>query len=115
MSEALKINPNAIRFYEKKGLLSPKQGENNYQKQLAIAEMDRVLKPKATIIIADLMFENQAARNRFQATCSEKERLDLEDEYFGNIDEVTEILNEFGYKCRAEQIDELIWLFTANK
>ncbi len=88
---------------------------NSREKALAIAEMNRVLKQKSTIVITDLMFENQAARDAFQATCSEKERLDLEDEYFGNVDEVMEILSEFGYKCQAEQIDELIWVVIAGK
>ncbi|MBQ7919630.1 MAG: MerR family transcriptional regulator [Lachnospiraceae bacterium] len=88
---------------------------NSREKELAIAEMDRVLKQHATIVITDLMFENQAARDCFQATCNEKERLDLEDEYFGNVNDVMRILTALGYQCRAEQIDELIWMLTANK
>ena len=88
---------------------------NNPEKVLAIEEMDRVLKQKATIVIADLMFENQAARDLFEATCSAKEQRDLEDEYFGNVDELMNIFNRLGYKCKATQIDQLIWMVIATR
>ncbi len=51
----------------------------------------------------------------YGAVCSEKERIDLADEYFGNVDELSEIFEEMGYVCEAEQIDELIWCVTARK
>lgn len=88
---------------------------DSQEKKLAIEEMNRVLKSEGTIVITDLMFENQNARSLFEANCSEKERIDLEDEYFGNVDEVSEILEELEFNCEAEQIDELIWSITACK
>lgn len=88
---------------------------NNHEKKLAIEEMNRVLKDAATIVITDLMFQNQDARDLFETNCSEEERSDLEDEFFGNVDEVSEILDSLGYECNAEQIDELIWSITARR
>ncbi len=85
------------------------------EKKLAIAEMDRVLREHGTVIIADLMFANQKAREVFERNCSNAEREDLEDEYFGNVDEVSEIFTAFGYECEAEQVDELIWIINAAK
>lgn len=85
------------------------------EKVLAIAEMDRVLREKGIVVIADLMFENQKARELFAETCSEREREDLEDEFFGNVDEISELFTELGYECEAEQIDELIWIISAKK
>lgn len=85
------------------------------EKKLAMEEMNRVLKSAGVIVIADLMFENQKARERFAVSCSEREREDLEDEYFGNVDEVTAVFKTFGYQCEAEQVDELIWIITARK
>lgn len=85
------------------------------EKKLALEEMNRVLKSAGTIVIADLMFENQKVREGFEANCCESEREDLEDEYFGNVDEVSATLTELGYECKAEQVDELIWIIMANK
>lgn len=85
------------------------------EKKLAVEEMNRVLRDSGTIVIADVMFQNQKARETFAANCSESEREDLEDEYFGNVDEVSAILIELGYECKAEQVDELIWIIIARK
>lgn len=88
---------------------------NEEEKKLAIREMDRVLRDRGTVIIADLMFANGPARKAFEATCSKAEREDLEDEYFANVDDVSEIFTMLGYKCEAEQVDELIWVICAGK
>lgn len=88
---------------------------NSKEKELAIAEMNRILKPHGQIIITDLMFENQEARKAFTAMASVREKEDLQDEYFGNVDEVTNIFQKCGYHCQVEQIDELIWCIVAKK
>jgi len=85
------------------------------EKKLAIEEMNRVLKEKGTIVIADLMFENIQARKAFEATCSKAEKADLEDEHFGNVNEISECFARLGYHCEAEQIDELLWVISATK
>lgn len=88
---------------------------NENEKRLAIQEMDRVLRQNGRIIITDLMFENQKARNYFEKSCTPWEREDLEDEYFANIDELQDIFLSLGYQFCYERIDELIWMIVAQK
>lgn len=85
------------------------------EKKLALDEMNRVLKNTGVIVIADLMFENQKAREAFATSCSKSEREDLEDEYFGNVNEIVAVFETLGYHCEAEQVDELIWIIAAKK
>lgn len=85
------------------------------EKVLAIAEMNRVLKKNGRIVITDLMFKDDNSRLEFEANCTEWEREDLEDEYFANVDKVEEIFNSYGFKCKSEQVDKLIWLITADR
>ncbi len=88
---------------------------NDEEKILAIAEMNRVLKKNGRIVIADLMFANDNSRDKFTETCTEQEREELNDEYFSNVDKVEEILRSFGFSCKSEQIDKLIWLIIADR
>lgn len=88
---------------------------DHQEKKLAIAEMDRVLNYHGKIIITDLMFENMDARKAFENGCTDRERKDLADEYFGNVDEIEEIFASHGFSCQHEQIDHLIWMITAWK
>lgn len=77
--------------------------------------MNRVLKKNGRIVITDLMFKDDNSRLEFEANCTEWEREDLEDEYFANVDKVEEIFNSYGFKCKSEQVDKLIWLITADR
>lgn len=88
---------------------------NEDEKALAIAEMNRVLKKNGRIVIADLMFANDNSRNKFELTCTEREREDLKDEYFANVDKVEEIFSSYGFRCKSEQIDKLIWIIIADR
>lgn len=85
------------------------------EKQLALKEMDRVLEPHGRLIIADLMFENQKTRDAFATTCTVREREELENEYFANVDELRTAAENLGYQVQMEQIDDRIWLFTTEK
>lgn len=85
------------------------------EKKYALQEMNRVLKSRGTIVIADLMFENSKAREAFEKQCSEEEKEELSDEYFGNVDEIEEYLSSMGYVCREKQIDKFIWTITAKR
>lgn len=40
LSEMLKVNSNAIRFYEKKGLIYPKRSENGYRTLMTTTSAD---------------------------------------------------------------------------
>lgn len=88
---------------------------NEKEKKLAIQEMDRILRQDGRIIITDLMYENQNARNHFAKNCTPWEREDLEDEYFANVDELNNMFLSLGYQFRYERIDELIWMVVAQK
>lgn len=77
--------------------------------------MNRVLKNSGRIIITDLMFANKTSRYEFEYHCSTREKDDLEDEFFANVDEVEGILKSYGYRCNSEQIDDLIWMVVAER
>lgn len=85
------------------------------EKQLALQEMNRVLKRHGSIVIADLMFENSKAREAFEKKCSQEEKEELSDEYFGNVDEMENCLKALGYVCSKRQVDDLIWILVAKK
>lgn len=88
---------------------------NQNEKKFAILEMDRILIKGGRIIIADLMFETNEARQKYEKTCTLRQKEELEDEFFGTVEEVEHILAQTGYRCTHEQIDELIWIITADK
>ncbi|MBE5960882.1 MAG: methyltransferase domain-containing protein [Lachnospiraceae bacterium] len=88
-----------------------KEGE----RKLALKEMDRVLKQHGRIVIADLMFADDKAKKTFLKNCTKREREDVEDEYFANVDEMQRLCKEAGYEFKATQIDELIWVIEAEK
>lgn len=88
---------------------------NQQEKELAIAEMDRILSAGGRIVITDLMFWNQQARDAFVQQASVREKEDLEDEYFGNVVELTNTFEKYGYQCETKQIDKLIWCIVAKK
>ncbi len=88
---------------------------NEEEKTLAVAEMNRVLKKNGRIVITDLMFADGNSRSKFKATCTEREKEEMEDEYFAEVDKVEGILRAFGFRCKSKQIDKLIWMITADK
>lgn len=88
---------------------------NSKEKELAIMEMDRVLWGKGRIVITDLMFKNEEKRAEYEKTCNTQQRYDLQDEFFADIEEMQQIFSTYSYRCKAEQIDELIWILIADK
>lgn len=88
---------------------------NSKEKEMAIAEMDRVLKTKGRIIITDLMFQNEVARKAYENKCSAREIEDLEDEFFANVDELERIFQTKGYEVKSIQIDPIIWMVAGIK
>lgn len=88
---------------------------NRTQKRLAIQEMSRTLLHHGRIIITDLMFENKERRQLFESQCNANEKRDLNDEFFANVDELTEDFNEFGFNCQTYQLNSLLWMITATK
>lgn len=88
---------------------------NSKEKVMSIAEMNRVLKPQGRIIITDLMFLDEKARKVYEKKCSVREREDLEDEFFANVDELERIVQAYGYEVKHVQIDPLIWMVVGTK
>lgn len=85
------------------------------EKKRAMQEMDRVIKEDGHIVICDLMFENKEKRKQYEATCSKAALLELQDEYFANVDELVALWASLHYTCHVEQIDEVIWIVHAKK
>ncbi|MGN6714750.1 MerR family transcriptional regulator [Anaerocolumna jejuensis] len=85
------------------------------EKVLAISEMNRILKGQGRIIITDLMFTDSSNRRRYEEACTVREREDLKDEYFGNINEIEAMLSSYGFRCIHKRIDDLIWMIVADR
>jgi len=86
------------------------------EKQGAVREMLRVLKPGGRIMIADVMFESEEVKRRI----GEEDGLaeEIEDEYFATIEELREICTELGLECRFERLNRYVWvaeLFTPDQ
>ena len=87
---------------------------NEEEKFLAVREMARVLKPEGRVVIADLMFADQEAMQKFAERCSDSEREDLEDEYFACVDRLEVMMEAMGFDVRHEQVDALIWIVSGD-
>lgn len=85
------------------------------EKMSALKEMDRVVCKGGRIILCDLMFADENARLAFSSICSPREKEDLEDEYFANVDNLCDLLHKMNYTCSCEQVDDLIWILCAHK
>ena len=77
--------------------------------------MSRVLTKKGRIIITDLMFANAKSRKEFEENRTLSEKKDLEDEYFGQVDEIEKVLKEHRYNCIRKQIVDLIWMIVGDR
>jgi putative AdoMet-dependent methyltransferase len=88
-------------------------------KQGALAEMDRVLRPDGSLIIADLMFENDAQKNEMVSKFRDERRDDMleeiNDEYFTDISTAATILRTFGYEMQYERGSTITWILSATK
>lgn len=89
------------------------------EKKTAFREMDRVLCNRGRIIIGDFMYLDKAQLKELIDKFVIEKRKDmleeLEEEYFTNISEETEVLVELGYTIKYERISTLSWVVTAYK
>ena len=87
------------------------------QKADSVLEVKRVLKPKGTIVIADLMFRNAAEEQRIKEALRETGKYDileeLEGEYPGYFEELTRIFNGEGFNVQGERLTESVWILCA--
>jgi len=89
------------------------------EKEKAFIEMDRVLLEDGIIVIGDFMFKDQVQKsevvNRFKKENRKDMLLEIEDEYFMDINSVEPFLLNMDYKVIYERGSVLTWIFKANK
>ncbi|MBA2173779.1 methyltransferase domain-containing protein [Halobacillus locisalis] len=89
------------------------------EKQLAVEEMDRVLAHRGRIVIADLMFENEADRKRVLEKLASEGNLEavraIEDEWYANRSQLIHALEQLGYIVSVHQYSDILHLVYAEK
>lgn len=78
------------------------------EKEDAIKEMLRVLKPGGRIIIADVMFESEEEKRRIGEMDGITE--EIEDEYFATVDALRKICTKLGLECRFQRVNRYVWV-----
>lgn len=84
------------------------------EKSVAIEEMLRVLKRDGKIVIGDMMFENQASRRDILSSASEVQRIEIEDEYYSDIQMLDAEFKKHGKKLKVKKIDYLMYVVSAE-
>ena len=87
---------------------------NKEEKGLAIKEMLRVLRKDGRIAIGDLMFESEEKRSEIYQTLTKQQIREIEDEYYANIEHLTQIFDKYNYKLDFEKIDKLCYVIDAR-
>ncbi|NJE60296.1 class I SAM-dependent methyltransferase [Thermococcus sp. 21S7] len=78
------------------------------EKEDAIKEMLRILKPGGRIVIADVMFESEEEKMSIGEEDGLRE--EIEDEYFATVDVLRKICTKLGLKCRFERVNRYVWI-----
>ena len=78
------------------------------EKEDAIREMLRVLKPGGRIIIADVMFESEEEKRRIGEMDGITE--EIEDEYFATVDALRKICTKLRLECRFQRVNRYVWV-----
>lgn len=78
------------------------------EKEDAIREMLRVLKPSGRIIIADVMFESEEEKRRIGEMDGITE--EIEDEYFATVDALRKICTKLRLECRFQRVNRYVWV-----
>ncbi len=82
-------------------------------KEEAIREMLRVLRPGGILIIADVMFESKDEKRRIGEEDGILE--DILDEYFATLDHLGAIFERLEVKWRAERVNRYVRIISAEK
>ncbi|MCF6093796.1 MerR family transcriptional regulator [Microaerobacter geothermalis] len=87
------------------------------QKLLALEEIRRVLKPKGRICLADFMFEDEFARQKYLEVLHNKDNQDLiktiEDKHFSIVSHISDWFENNGYITKQKQLSDVIHIVYA--
>jgi len=88
-------------------------------KQRAFAEMDRVLRPAGSLVIADLMFEDDGQKRETLQKFKDEGRDDMltaiDDEFFTDISSAALELRAMGFQTQYERGSTLSWILKAAR
>ena len=87
---------------------------NEKEKKIAIKEMIRVLKDNGRIVIGDLMFENQEAKEKIISRLTKEEIEEIEDEYYSNIESLKNEFKRYSKDLQITRMDELVFIIEVN-
>ncbi|WP_160916204.1 MerR family transcriptional regulator [Halobacillus litoralis] len=89
------------------------------EKELALAEMDRVLGEKGRVVIADLMFRDASDREDVLRTYQESGNVEaveaIEDEYYADRSRLIRWWESHGYDVKVHQFNSILHLLFAQK
>ncbi|SEM90464.1 MerR family transcriptional regulator [Lihuaxuella thermophila] len=89
------------------------------QKEMALGEMKRVLKPGGRICILDLMFLNRAARDTYLHSWLKRGRKDvvdsIEDEYYADQSRLLAWFEKENFRLKTRQLNELLHIVYAEE
>jgi len=87
---------------------------NDEEKKLAIKEMMRVLKEGGSIVIGDMMFEDEDSRIEIFNRYTKEQIEGIEDEYYSDISVLREEFRKYGKTVDVQRIDELIYMVSVH-
>jgi len=89
------------------------------EKMKALKEMSRVLKSQGKIIIADLMFVDQRVEKETKSKLVAEGKsgivTEIEEEYYGYVDILTQKLAELGFSTQKKQMTDFVWVICGTK
>lgn len=87
---------------------------DNKEKIIAISELIRVLKDNGKIVIGDLMFENEEAKDGLFANLTKDQICEIEDEYYSNIDFLQEEFKKYNKTLKYTQVDYINFIIEVD-
>lgn len=88
---------------------------NEKEKEIALDEMLRVLKPEGFIVIGDMMFESDAAKEKLMSAMTQHQIDEVNDEYYSNIEHLAGFASGRGLTLTQVQVDAICWIVKIEK